>query len=243
MVHNVGMAGPPKQRRSEATRERLVTAAIETFGADGFTRTSTRTVVERAGANLVSIHYHFGGKEQLYCAAAEHIAKHIHDRSAAVLERGRALARDRSASRDALIEGVCAIYDEFTGIFLAGGLPEGWRQFLVREQMEPSGTNAFRSLFGVIRPFFECVSTLIGRLQKRRPTDQRVQLTTAFIFGHVYVFRTNPHGALRMLGWTTFGPRELAAIRTTAREHIGRMLGAVPPPASVARGRRSAERR
>jgi len=213
----------------------VIAAAIDRFGADGFTRTSTRAVVEQAGANLVSIHHHFGGKDQLYCAAAAQIAEGARDQSAAVIARGQALARNRTATTDALIDGVYDVYSAFLQLMLAGGLPDAWMRFVVREQMEPTETGAFECLFSVVRPFFETVFALVARLQRRRVTDARVRLTTLMIFGHIYVCRTNPRGAQNLLGWKTFGPRELTTIRAVAREHIRRVL---QPEPSVPAGQR-----
>src|SRR5687767_6523068 len=139
-----------RQQRSAITKHRVIDAAIEAFGMEGFERTSTRALVERAGTNLVAIHYHFGGKEAVYRAAAEHIAGTIRERSHTIVERGQALADNADASRNELIEGVCALFDDFAAMALAGGVPECWRRFLVREQLEPSGTGAFELIFGAI---------------------------------------------------------------------------------------------
>src|SRR5262245_7641052 len=102
-----------RQRRAELTRHRVINAAIEAFGMEGFERTSTRALVERAGTNLVSIHYHFGSKEAVYKAAAQHIADGILERSEAALEKAQRLVTAPRTPRRQLIEGVCDVYDEF----------------------------------------------------------------------------------------------------------------------------------
>ena len=50
---------------------------MEVFSDLGFEAASTRTIVERAQANLVSIPYYFGSKLGLYHAAAEYIGSNI----------------------------------------------------------------------------------------------------------------------------------------------------------------------
>ncbi len=47
------------------TRERLLDAAEKLFAKNGIGATSLRAVTGEAGANLASIHYHFGSKEAL----------------------------------------------------------------------------------------------------------------------------------------------------------------------------------
>ncbi len=47
------------------TRERLLDAAEKLFSAHGIGATSLRAITVEAGANLASIHYHFGSKDEL----------------------------------------------------------------------------------------------------------------------------------------------------------------------------------
>ncbi len=222
-------ARAPRQRRSEITRHRVIDAAIEAFGMEGFERTSTRALVERAGTNLVSIHYHFGGKEALYLVAAEHIAATIRERNRPAVERGQALAARRDAPRDELIEGICSIYDDFAAMVLAGGMPECWRRFMTREQAQPSQTGASNIIFAATRPFFDTIFSLVGRVIGRPAKDPEVRLLAMMIFGQVSVFRTNHTAALRLLGWRQFGPSELRKIRAIGRKYIAKLLDVTPP--------------
>ena len=70
--------------RSAHTRARLIEAAIEVIGAVGFDAGSTRALAKAANANLSAIPCHFGGKKELYLAAAEAIADHARIRFAEV---------------------------------------------------------------------------------------------------------------------------------------------------------------
>ncbi len=218
LIYSRAMAKTAGQRRGEITRNRVIDAAIEAFGMEGFERTSTRALVERAGTNLVSIHYHFGGKEAVYLAAAEHVGATIRERNRVVLERGMALAADPTASRQALVEAVCAIYEDFATIVLSGDMPESWRRFITREQVEPTGTGAFEAMFAAIRPLFETVFKLVARLLDLPETHHEVRLLSTMILGQVSVFRTHRTGALRLLRWRQFGPAELRQIRAVARK-------------------------
>jgi AcrR family transcriptional regulator len=51
---------------SETTKASMINAAGELAAEAGFSNVSTRTVAQRANANIGSIHYHFGGKEGLF---------------------------------------------------------------------------------------------------------------------------------------------------------------------------------
>src|SRR3546814_4183421 len=63
--------------RGDTTRQKLLRASIDVFGRHGFDGATTRTLADAAGVNLQAISYHFGGKDGLYVAAAEHIAAMI----------------------------------------------------------------------------------------------------------------------------------------------------------------------
>jgi AcrR family transcriptional regulator len=217
---------PPSRRaRGLETRRRVVEAAIDAFAERGFAGTSTRHLVSRAGASLVAIHYHFGSKRALYRSAAEHIAETIRARGSKKLAAARAVARRPGASRTELIEAVCDLFDR-AAAFALTGLPDTWRRFLIREQVDPTG--AFEIVFGAMRPFFQTTAALIARLIGRSPQHPEVRLLTLMIFGQVSVFRTNHAAALRLLGWRRVGERELRQVRRTSRVYIYRLFNETP---------------
>jgi AcrR family transcriptional regulator len=65
----------PKRRaeQRDATRERIVEAALEAFAELGFLGASTRDIAKRAGSNQGLITYHFRSKDQLWRAAVDRI--------------------------------------------------------------------------------------------------------------------------------------------------------------------------
>ena len=68
---------PAQRDRGAETRQRLIEAGLDIFGRLGFEGATTRQIVDQAGANLAAINYHFGSKEALHIAVAEHIATRI----------------------------------------------------------------------------------------------------------------------------------------------------------------------
>lgn len=56
---------PSDTRQQADTRERILDAAEELFTVHGFEATSMRMITGKAGVNLASVNYHFGGKEAL----------------------------------------------------------------------------------------------------------------------------------------------------------------------------------
>lgn len=58
-------------KRGDDVRERILTAALECFGAFGFEGTSTRAVADRAEVTHTLVLYHFHTKEQLWIATID----------------------------------------------------------------------------------------------------------------------------------------------------------------------------
>jgi AcrR family transcriptional regulator len=56
---------PSPRRDGEATRQRLLRAALELFTSNGFRATTTPEIAERAGVAEGTIYRHFSGKEHL----------------------------------------------------------------------------------------------------------------------------------------------------------------------------------
>jgi AcrR family transcriptional regulator len=55
----------PKSPKSIATREKIVTSALELFRTDGYDKTTMRAIAERSGLSLGSTYYYFRSKDQL----------------------------------------------------------------------------------------------------------------------------------------------------------------------------------
>ncbi len=62
-----------RAEQRDATRERIVEAALEAFAEKGFRGASTRDIANRAGTNQGLITYHFQSKDALWRAAADRI--------------------------------------------------------------------------------------------------------------------------------------------------------------------------
>jgi AcrR family transcriptional regulator len=58
-------------RSGEATRQRIVEAAVETLKQEGFAGTSARAVAKQGGFNQALVFYHFGAMTELLLAALD----------------------------------------------------------------------------------------------------------------------------------------------------------------------------
>ena len=86
------MAGPLRDdvlassERDLPTDRRLLLAAERLFAAHGVGTVSLRAVIAAAGANVASVHYHFGSKEELLAALLKDRAEMLHRRRMALMD-------------------------------------------------------------------------------------------------------------------------------------------------------------
>lgn len=108
----------PATSRGEATRQRIVDAALELFTERGYTKTTMRAVAERAEVSLGNTYYYFASKEHLVQGYYER----MQSEHAAAVERDLAgitsLADRWKASEQAFV-GVSREYHRFAGKFFA----------------------------------------------------------------------------------------------------------------------------
>ena len=209
--------------RADATRERLLTAALDLFGRHGFDSVTTRMLAEAANVNLQAINYHFGTKRGLYIATADHLVAMI-DRFIGPL---REMVRQRVAEIDASgqqlgVEEARRMLMMFVSSLLTAFMAEGsetWARFMVREQADP--TEAFERVYGgIMRPGLAVVRRLVGVVTGEAADSDWVRLRTLTLVGSVIIFRVDRATLLRELGWPAIGPNEADAVRALATDLV-----------------------
>ena len=202
--------------------DKLLDIAIERFGSLGFEGASTREIARASGTAMSSITYHFGGKQGLYLAAAEHIAAAISVRQAAPLAAARAAA---SQSREEAVEALLGILDSFAQMMLR---PESapWARFIMREQQSP--TEAFERIWqGAMKPVAE---TFVGLVAKARPdlSDLESRATALLLMGQAMILRAGRASACRLLGVETLDDAPAALLRARLRANAQCILSEKP---------------
>jgi len=175
------------------TYDRLLEIATEHFGAKGFEGASTRKIAADSGTAMSSITYHFGGKEGLYLAVADHIAARIAERQASALVAAKSGAK---LTRDQAIEAALAMVESFGRMMLA---PESaaWSTFIVREQQAP--TAAFERLYdGAMRAVVE---RLVALIAVARPDldAQATRMTGILLYGQALILCVGHAAVCRVL--------------------------------------------
>ncbi len=217
---------PPVRGRpkggGDATRQRLVQVALDSFGRQGFEGASTRAIALKARANISAILYHFGGKRGLYLAVAEHIADFISNRIAPVRDQIEATLAGGKVDPDTAISLLeLAIARQVT--LLAEPETESFARFITREQQEP--TDAFTLIYdkamGVMLPM---VRRLVAIATVDDPQREVVGVRTFAIAGQFLIFRVARAAVLRQMGWRDIGPAQVKAITSVIQRSARAML-------------------
>lgn len=68
---------PLTKRNPDATRQRLLSAAVKEFAAEGYSGARVDSICKRARANPRMIYHYFGDKDGLYVAVLEHVLSEL----------------------------------------------------------------------------------------------------------------------------------------------------------------------
>ncbi len=116
------------------TKHALIEAAGELFADHGFAKTTIRDIAQKAGANIDAIHYHFGGKENLYTE----VLRHILLQSEVCTARTLLAEGECFKTPEGMAEAVCRlIHDRFEAFFPLNE-PEWWTRLVMRSLLEPT---------------------------------------------------------------------------------------------------------
>ncbi len=96
-----------RQARSEATRRRIVNAAVELFAEVGFQATGLGDIIERAEMTKGALYYHFDSKEALATAIIEEAAD-------TALTTFRSISEPTAPALENMIHGIFVIADLIT---------------------------------------------------------------------------------------------------------------------------------
>jgi AcrR family transcriptional regulator len=131
-----------RRARGEDTRALILDAARDALATDGYARTTTRAIADRAGVQLSLVHYHFGGKQQLLAAVLKRENERLLERQRALFAGPEALAEKWRTACAYLSEDLRSGYVRILWELWAVGLAEdelaghwrdaiaGWRELL-----------------------------------------------------------------------------------------------------------------
>jgi AcrR family transcriptional regulator len=204
--------------RGEAARRRILSAAMEAFAEHGFKAATTRQIAEAAGVNLPALKYYFGGKQGLYLACADEIARRYEARmNASAGAAAEALAGPLSASdaRRHLKAVLGALAEQLMGDGDAGV----WTAFALREMADQGP--AFDMLYAQLwAPGIELTTALVARAMGELAPSEAARLRALTLISGLTAFSVARPVALRSMGWSGLDASRLAQIRQVIEGQI-----------------------
>jgi AcrR family transcriptional regulator len=186
------------------TRQRLVKAAGEVFAKHGFRDATIREICEKAKANIAAVHYHFGGKEEIYTAVFDSA------RSCAVARVDEQVPPTAPAE-----ERLRALVHSALTRFFDEGRPAWLGKLVAQEMIDP--TKVLDSLVDEqIRPNSERLRAIVRELIGTEVDDQELWLC-AFSIAAQWLFYFHCGQVVKRLNPDQrFGPQEIERLA----EHI-----------------------
>jgi AcrR family transcriptional regulator len=218
---------PAQPSGADQTRLALIRAALSLFGRNGYEATTTREIAAAARANIGSIAYHFGGKDGLHAACAQHIVDTVRAIAGEALQVPETAPDISPDQAEAILEGALS---RMVAFIVAR--PEGGEivQFILREMNRP--TAALNTIyFGVFEPVHKRLCTIWAAATGEAPDAERTLLTVFTLVGQVVYFRIGREAVSRRMGWKSIGPAQAEAITAVARANLRAILDAHRRPA------------
>lgn len=204
----------------ERTRAALIEAGLKLFGRNGFAATSTREIAAEAKANIGSIAYHFGGKEKLRDACAEHIVASIRAVADPVL--ARLPVPDDPAAAQAQFRLAA---ERMAGFMVAGPQVEDFVQFILHEIQQP--TRAFDIIYeGLIEAIHRRLCHLWAAAAGEDPDSEATRIVVFAMIGQIVYFRIARAVVTRRMDWPEIGPAQTRLIVETALDNVTAALSA-----------------
>lgn len=206
----------------DQTRLALIRAAMVLFARNGYEATTTREIASTAKANIGSIAYHFGGKEGLHAACAQHIVDTIRSINAEAMDGAEVPADMPPDMAVAILENLIA---RIVGFIVAR--PEGGEivQFILRELNR--ATAALNTIYyGVFEPTHKRLCAIWAIASGSDRDAESTMLTIFALVGQLVYFRIGREAVSRRMGWKAVGPEEAAAIVEVAQFNLRAILEA-----------------
>lgn len=198
------------------TRDEILSAGLRLFGEKGFEGTGIREIAAAAGSNVASISYHFGGKDGLRAACAEHVVELMTDVLSAA---GPAPGPDTAqAVLTAMMRGLVRfLFLDPSGRLVAG--------FMLREVARPS-----RALDIVYAGLFERIHVracgLWAQATGGEAESNAIRLAVFTCIGQILYFHVARPVVLRRMDWPEIGNREALEIADSVVANLHARLAA-----------------
>lgn len=166
-----------KYASSEHTRQTLINAAGELAAEMGFPNVSTRAIALRANENIGSIHYHFGGKEQLFEAVVQEVIKRCNANPVSEAIEPFHNVLDTPAGQSGAIR---AIVKREIALIFDPDYPL-WHSRVVYQLMQKKGQLQDMMVRELFDPIVDTMTSLLKRIDSKMDSQETFLIITQMI--------------------------------------------------------------
>jgi TetR/AcrR family transcriptional regulator, regulator of cefoperazone and chloramphenicol sensitivity len=197
---------------SRQSRASLIEAGLHLFGRHGFSGTSTRALAQRAGTNVASIAYHFGGKEGLREACARTVAERV---IGAIGSTSPDPPRSPAEAAEEIERAVRAL----VRLIVAAPEAQDMVAFMLREVTD-RGPVADLIYAEFVEERHRQFSSLWAMATGRNAEDEEVKLAVFAMIGQVLYFRIALPFVERRMGWSALDPNAAGRIADVVAANV-----------------------
>ncbi|MES9860535.1 MAG: CerR family C-terminal domain-containing protein [Candidatus Thiodiazotropha sp. LLP2] len=203
------------------TRNRLLNAALQSFGSRDYEGVSTREIVEMAEANISAISYHFENKRGLYHATVTYLSETLHTGISEHLE-SISLSLDQDSPEDCA-EKACQLLLHFFEHILLGEIGKHAPGIIFREQNQP--TEAYQILFdNFLQPMNYTLAQLVAKHLGAQPSDPEVLFLVHALIGQTVIFHIGKTTLLRLLKKRSYSRATIEEIKEHLKSNYKMLL-------------------
>lgn len=215
---------PQPPSPADMTQTALIHAALKLFGRQGYDGTSTREIAAAAKANIGSIAYHFGGKEGLRAAVADHIVATIQSIAGQALG-GLDGPDPASLTPEAARQQLKTALHGMVAFMVVSPDAGEIVQFMLRELAHPTPT-LDRIYGGLFEPMHRRLCHIWERATGEPAESESTRLAVFSLIGQTVYFRIGREPVMRRMGWETIGDDEAARVLAVLSANLDAMLAA-----------------
>jgi AcrR family transcriptional regulator len=195
--------------RGDEVRSRILLAAIELFGEQGFASASTRAIAARAGVNPPALQYYFHNKARLHQACGQYIVDRITGHLNAPMARAAQVIA--TADQPAVAEALWALLESVVDNSSNETEVPGWTRFLAQAALEATDTSLALIRNDAVQPLFDAMAALIALAWRRPAADEAARLAAVLLLSQTRAFGIQRAATLSMMDWADFADGRLEA--------------------------------
>jgi AcrR family transcriptional regulator len=216
--------------RGEETKRRVIDAAVDIFGRQGFAGTSTRDIASAAAVNTPAIQYYFGGKMGLYNACVDHLTGKVWLRiSPAVQVCQSTVAAGAPLHR--IISVLSEVQSQLIDAFFSDDEGASIRRLLAWEDAEndeKTSEDLMKTRIGL--PIFQTFRMAVERVAATSMQPIEVEMHALSLMGVSMIFHFNQSRVMDMLDWPTLDDGLLLSLKAVAKKQLAyAMIGLSRP--------------